>query len=219
MEIGKHFKNLPNFAHIYEEDEKIHLRSIYERINLTTFTVFDEILPQNFNKILFPDKAKNLKSFPIYVVYFDFYKLGVNGSSKWKYFIDIVAVKLNATLTYIELKIDSQHKLFDEQETEIGKLLDNETLDFYLSTYFHSYGDLQSYNYVEMCYVYLLPEKYSIYELILFLPLDKSCWMFLGITTAFSAVLWRFLEGPESQWEFLFGIYSLFVGQFSNVRA
>ena len=42
--------------------------------------------------------------------------------------------------------------------------------------------------------------------------------MLLGVTTALATILWRFIEEPGSQWQFLFGIYALLVGKFIDVK-
>jgi hypothetical protein len=62
-----------------------------------------------------------------------------------------------------------------------------------------------------------LPPPYSIYELILILPLDKSTWMWLGITLVASGLVWKLLEGA-THWNFLFGTFGFFVGKLIKVQ-
>jgi hypothetical protein len=72
---------------------------------------------------------------------------------------------------------------------------------------------------MDQCFIAPLPPKHSTTELILFMPLDKSCWIFLGVTVGISAIIWRFFEGSNSHWKFLFGMFALFVGQYSDIKA
>jgi hypothetical protein len=213
------FKNYLNFAQIYEESRKVILRSFYRTKNLTTFEVFENSQHENLSQILFPDKAKNLNGFQLLVAFdtmIETILIDEKVYNKWLNFIQTIAEKLNATLKLIsvQLKGDSEKIFKRSQLYFLKKYTKLHNLDFYLDTFSVSL-DLQSYTYIEHCFLVPLPPDYPIYQLILFKPLDKSCWMWLGITIAVSTLVWRIFEG---HWNFLFGSCAKFVGQFVEIK-
>jgi hypothetical protein len=218
--IQESFKNILNFAQIYEENQRVILRSFYRTKNLTTFQIFESSQHENLSEILFPDKSKNLNKFPLYVAFAEdfssvFENLG-QPLSKWMFFTRIVAEKLNATLQFVNIPVDLSNLVRFHQSYMGGflKLIEIGEMDFLLNKPI-SIGYLESYNYLEFCFMVPLPPEYSIYELILFLPLDINCWMWLGITVAVSSLVWRIFEG---HWGFLFGAFAQFVGQFVEIK-
>jgi hypothetical protein len=186
--------------------------------NFTTVYEFQNFHHENLSELLFPDKTKTLNNSPIYVA------LGVPYISKerkffnkWEFFIEIVKEKLNASLAFnfIVSKEQAPMKvMFHMQEVSI-KLHEIGKLDFLLNNLYDDHETLQCYNSVELCFLAPLPPKYSIYELILVLPFDKLCWMYLGVTIAISAIAWRIIE---NHWNFIFGIFAFFVGQSAEIR-
>ena len=95
-------------------------------------------------------------------------------------FVKLVADELNATFNYIELEYDREK--FEKGYTHfrpVVKLVRRDKLDFLVNGLSH-YGNLESYDYYEYCFVAPLPPKYKIYEQVLVLPLDVSCWIGLG---------------------------------------
>lgn len=126
--------------------------------------------------------------------------------------------KLNATMRLINIVIDhSSAKNYERSiKQKVDELITTEKIDFYINAVVSK--DLQSYNFVEFCSLVPLPPKYSIYELILILPLDKSCWMWLGITVVVCAVIWKMFERSKTGSGFLFGIFAFFVGQSAEIK-
>ncbi len=197
------------------------LRSFCAAKNLTTFQSFDDSKHENLSQIFFPKKEVNLEGSKLYAGHSHLFheRLFKDYNDElthyWKEYLEIVAEKFNANIEYVEIPIRSPRELEDiiAKLSFIGKfdiLIEELTQPYFL--------DLVTYKYSHECYMVASPKPYKIYELVLILPLDQFCWIFLGITSALSTVIWRFLDGPGSQWNFLFGIYSLFVGQFSEIR-
>ncbi len=226
--IEKAFSKILNFAQIYEEDQKVIFRSFFRTKKLTTFRTFNNSKHENLSQIFFPDKAKDLEGFPIKIILTnrdleDMKRKEIY--NPWRDYLSAIAQALNATLsvkiTFIEYdpKTPSTTDYTRELYERCKQLSYEDKLDLQPQVFVSPMRVLSKYFYEKNCWNVPLPPKYTIYEQVLFLPLDSSCWIFLGITTAMSAVLWRLLEGPGSQWNFLFGIYSLFVGQYAEVRA
>ena len=69
--IEKLFRRNLNIAQIYEENQKVILRSFFRTKNLTTFRTFVNSKYENLSQIFFPDKSKNLEKFPLKVIYTD----------------------------------------------------------------------------------------------------------------------------------------------------
>jgi hypothetical protein len=217
--IENTFAKVLNFAQIYEENQKVILRSFYMTKGLTILKVFENSQHENISQILFPDKAKNLNGYPLFVAFdttVESFILNAKLHNKWNYFVKIVAEKLNAKIEYILFKVgNASMEIFRlKQKNFIKTGIIQNTLDFYLDSFPISL-DLQSYYYIEQCFLVPLPPEYSIYQLILTMPLDKSCWMWLGITIAVSTLVWRIFEG---HWGFLFGACAKFVGQFVKIK-
>ena len=223
-QIQNVMKKFLNFAHIHEENKEIILRSFYRTQQLTLFKAFKSSRQENLSQIIFPDKAKNLHGFPLYIAYSESSNTKLVEDkfvNKWLFYLNTVAEKLNATLKYREIKIDFRRDLNETITNSILSiriLLKMNELDFL--TDIQAGYDLNCYNYVELCISAPLPPKVQNYEMILILPLDKSCWMWLGLTVTLSAVVWRILEGRVvggAHSKFLFGSCALFLGHFSKV--
>lgn len=218
----KFFRKLLNVVQIYEKNQKVIARSF----DWSTQQVIRSEVPQNLSASLFRDKLKNLNlnERELYVAHMnspfshtyrdDDGDIQVN--SKWMFYLEIITEKLNATieLNIVRRNEKSWDDMEDTKEDSMVKLIEQGMLDFFL--HFGDYKfDLESYNYVDWCFIAPLPKSYSIAELILILPLDPFCWMWLGITVAISALLWRI---SEHHWNFLFGAFALFVGKWIKVR-
>lgn len=219
-DIQRFFRLTLNFAHIYQEKQKIVVRNYYRTKNLTTIDTFESSQQENLAaEILFPDKSRNLQKFPLYVLYDTLNThqgFFLNGKlyNRYTYFVETLAEKMNATLVYEEMKFNRSEDTdgFQERWQYLNEIISQKYIDIAL---FHAFGISNgNIEYYATCFLVPLPPKYSIYELILILPLDASCWMMLGITVAVSALVWRIFEGPQAQWDFLFAVYAQFVGKF-----
>lgn len=211
-----------NFVQIYQEGHKVITRNFDKTKNLTILKTFEEAQVENLSELLFPDKAQNLNGLPIDVVFYNFndaFMLNGKIYNKWTYFMEIVAQKLNGTLQYQEVipdkeSVEKYRNSLIQQLIEFSK---NDKFDFFPNAFFDT-STLISYNYESFCFMVPLPPKYSIFELVLILPLDKSCWMWLGISVAISFILWSLFEGSGIQWNFLFGMYAFFFGQSATIK-
>ncbi len=204
-----------NVAHIYEENQKIVLRNFYKTKNLTTFRTFDSNERENLSEILFPNKVSNVEGFIFNIGFIEFqeeFKYKGRVESKWTTLIEILISKVNGTLKF--------HQYFNDEESIQGYEKDEieGKIDFHLNGYFYN-GIFNSYTNSEFCFMVPLPRSYTVYEMILFLPFEKSCWISLGLTVIASAFIWRIFEGPGSQWRLFFGVFALFVGQFVKIRS
>jgi hypothetical protein len=213
--IHKAFEKALNFAQIYEENRKVILRSFYRTKNLTIYETFKDANSENLSLILFPDKTKNLNGFPQYIV---FTKYG-NIYGKWIAFFETAAQKLNLTLNNIEIVVKNrtQKNFHPRVLSELKNLIEEDRMDFFITNLFR-HVLLKTYSFFELCYLVPLPPKYSIYELVLILPLDYISWTCLGFTVAVSALAWRLFEGSGAHWNFLFGSYAVFLNQFVKIR-
>lgn len=209
------FYLLPNIVQIYRENNKTIAKYFDISKNFTTFLTLDNIQKENFTEILFPDKVKSLDGVELYAAYMDDQNAVYIGEESpicmWYFYVEIVAEKLNTTVKYIKLREnDTDSKSYQaDRANQMVELIANNKLDFYLNYHKAKY-DLESYYYENYCYMAPLPQPYSITELILFLPLDTSCWKYLGITLVASTVVWRL---SENHWSFPFGAFSYFMGQ------
>lgn len=172
---------------------------------------------ESLSQMLFPEKGKNFNGNPIYAVFTnddDYDPIKTRPNCKWNPLLDILAERLNATLIFREVP---QSKASSEESGEneifwIQKLIKEKRLDFapkfWLGTNVKSH--LESYHYDSWCFVAPLPNSYSITELILFLPMDKFCWMWLGVTISITAIILKIFDG---HWNFFFGAFSHFMAQ------
>lgn len=221
--IQETFNNTLNYAHIFEENREVTLRVYHRSKESADIQIFESSQCGNLSESLFPDKSKNLHKLPLYVagnrgMSFDtFFDDGV-GYNKWMYFIKIVAKKMNATIEFTEIAYDMKNFFVElERLSIINELIKDGRLDFYLNGKLFD-GSIESYNYIDYCFLVPLPTKYSIYELILLMPLDTSCWMWLSITVVATALVWRLSDGKGSHWNYLFGVFAYFVGQSVEIR-
>lgn len=224
QKIQEEFQTFLNLAAIYEENQKINVETFDWSKNASTQLTFAESQVENISQLLFPNKLKNLNGFPLYVAFvesFDTISVDYNskGYNSWTFFIDIITEKLNTTSNFIQLKVDksSSENFKKDVKNKIKNLIRDGRFDFYLNG-FYGEGDLESYTHLDRCFLAPLPPKFSIYELILTLPLDKSCWLFLGITICISALVWRIFNDKNSHWDFLFVIFAFFVGQSLEIK-
>lgn len=219
-EIEKIFSKFLNFVQIYVENRNVNARSFHRTQNSTTIFSFERSKHKNLSKVLFPDKAKNLNEFPLYVAFYDeaddSFLETIEPISVWTKYFHAVSENLNATLKYVRVPVifSTQDEFYETVRKGVTDLENKGKLDF-LYYYFGGKTELESYRYEEACYLVHLPPEYSITELILFLPLDNACWMWLGITVAFSTIIWRISEG---HWNFFFGAFAYFVGQSAEIR-
>lgn len=214
------FLGILNIVQIYEQDRKI-LAKIYD---WTTFKTEIKIVENshggNLSGYLFRDKSKNLNGNKIYASYLNDSDTHVletgRPNSKWTLYLDILAEKLNASLEFNRFQRDeSSFEVYSQTRRRlIDEGISKKKLDFYLN-YPQNKFELESYNNREYCIMAPLPKPYSITELILFLPLDISCWKWLGITITVSALVWRI---SENHWSFHFGAFSYFMGQSQSIK-
>lgn len=204
------FEVILNIVQIYEENGKVVAKSFDMTSNLPKFEIFKDSKRENLSLILFPDKTKNLQGKSINV--FTSQLVGSNKNyliDMWNFFIDIIVEKLNATMQLTD------NVLTSNSDESLDKYVAEKKLDLYLE-YQGPVFELRSHYRQDVCFVVPLPNSYSIAELILFLPLDQSCWMWLGITIAVSTFLWRF---SESHWHFPFGAFAIAMYQTQlNIR-
>lgn len=218
----KRFEKIANFAVIYEENRKVIVKSLYGIKKLEIIKTFKSSHHKNLSKILYPEKMKNLEKFPLYVAYsvHGFTHVTLDGKliNIWTHFAEIVAEKLNATLTYVKIEVDktSRGNLIVSEKKNFVKLSQERRLDFFVNANFKS--ELECYHTIDQCFLVPIPPEYSIYELILVLPLDKSCWIFLGVTIGVLALFWRLFEGSGAHWNLIFGSFALFVGKSIKIR-
>lgn len=216
--IQSTFKNVLNYAQIYEEQQKVIAKSFDKYQISTTLYKFESSQQENLSQILFPDKSKNLNKFPLRSIVgipeISSGAINIHFFNKWPSFVDIIVEKLNATLIYEAKKSSEENavKAINDTQKYAEKLYEQGLLDFLINN-IGNQQTIQCYDDIEICLLVPLPPKYSIYELILILPLDKSCWMWLGITVVVSAIVWRIFEGTGAHWNFTFGIFAYFVGQ------
>jgi hypothetical protein len=188
--------------------------------NLTTLKVFENFHRENLSEILFPDKTKNLHGYPLFVAFSENFNIRVlDGKiySKWIHFAEIVAEKLNANLTLIQIphfRADIQTSILHLRQ-EVLKLQNETRMDIFINPEIFRQHDISCYSFNDYCFLVPLPPEHSIVELILILPLDRSCWLFLGITIAVSTLVWRIFEG---HWNLLFGSFAFFVGHFIKIQ-
>lgn len=218
--ISNHLHETWNLIHIYQEDQRVITRIFYK--NSTIISSFKNYRIKNISELLFPDKAQNLNRRSIYAAFYNFADAFVfNGKvfNKWTYFLEILAEKLNGTLNYEEITFnkESVEKYRHSILLELERLLNVNKFDFFINNHFRK-STLNSYSYEEFCFIVPFPPKYSIFELVLILPLDISCWMWLGISVAVSFILWSIAEGFKVRWDFLFGIYAFFLGQNAKIQ-
>jgi hypothetical protein len=204
------------------ENRKVIVRNFYRTKKLTTFETFENSQHENLSEILFPDKAKNLHGLTLLIIQgLSDFVVNRQGKiqSQWNEYLETVAKKLNATLKFVTIEINEIDHLqwLYLMDAKVNMLQKSGKIDFLLNSMYNSYA-LESYNNLEICFLIPLPPKYSIYELILILPLDKSCWLLLGVTVAISALIWRFFEGSGAQWNLIFGVYAYFLGQSTNIK-
>lgn len=198
------------------------MSNFYRTKNSTTYEIFKSTNHKNLSKIFFPNKVDNLHKFPTYAVFVDSYNVhAYNGAvmCKWTYFLEIIADKLNTTINHKEIKIDPNSDIGTTKRyirSLVNYLIKNGTFDFYLNGFLGE-GDLESYNYDEMCFLVPLPPIYSIWTLVLILPLDKSTWICLAVTVAVSVTIWKLLD-KKSHWNFLFGCFGFFLCKFVEVK-
>lgn len=215
-------KTLLNHAHIFMDNREITAGVMFWHRKFITFYSFPDLNYENVSDILFPDKVSDLEGFPLYIVFTN--KKGSevsNGNvySRWSEFVVILSEKLNATLKVHEISNDqtSLENFSSNISKNLFKLYWKGEFDIFIESH-RSHQLFQAYGFEEQCFIAPLPKKISIYEYILFLPLDKSCWMMLGLTIGVSALIWRISEGPRSHWNFLFGMFALFVGKYEEIR-
>lgn len=213
------FLKLLNVVHIYEEFRKVFVKSYERSLKLTTTQVYNESQIENLSNLLFPDRTKNLNRMKLFANFFSHHNVIIAENkvhSAWAYFLEAAAKNLNANIEYIQLPFD-KNTTTDIQIKLVYQQFIKGELDFFLNHFF-GHGDLQSYNINEYCFVAPLPPKYSIVELVLILPLDKSCWMWLGISLFVSSIIWILFEGAGSSLKFMFGMFAFFVGQSADIK-
>lgn len=184
--------------------------------NLTTTLKLRNSDRENLSQILYPDRTKDLNGLPLYAYWIASFQTSkckncIRPNYKWSFFLDVIAERMNATFKYFEMSVNvlSENAYLEQRRKSIRSLNIQLKLDFYLSDLNDKF-DLTSYDYNNWCYQAPLPDNISITDQILFLPMDKSCWMWLGVTVFVSTLVWRISEG---HWSFPFGIFSYFTGQ------
>lgn len=208
-----------NFLIIYQDKKltkivKPGLKS-YQEIVLN-----DENLPRN----LFVDKTKNLQKIPLNVAISksDFNTVPLrNGKMLTKYssFLAIVAKSMNTSINFTDMRQilinNGFNKAKMQQELLIMFFQKNLDLSIIDNTFSEASPNFIVKMQDENCYLLNIPPEIPIIEQILFRPMDKICWILLGVVVAISAVIWKFFD---AHWEFLFAIFGLLVNQWSGLR-
>lgn len=213
---------LLNVAQIFEENQKVIAKNYDKSQYLTNLKAFESFQHENLSQLLFPEKTQNLNGNLLHIAFMDFAdsyqyvsfgKLVIN--CKWTFFLEIVAEQLNGTLNFTEIpKNRTSWEAYDNTlDKWIKDLTQARKLDFYLNH--HSKLDLDSYNSLDWCFVLTVPPTYSIAELVLILPLDMLCWLWLLVTIAISTLIWRI---SEYHWNFFFGTFALIVGKSAEIK-
>jgi hypothetical protein len=167
----------------------------------------------------FADKLKSLDGFPLNIVWSKAYDtlrtLDGRFINKYEPFIRTIAEQMNASMNVEEVI-----------EEKLNYLLAIDKVDF-VQRAIAVIIDLTYQEHHDYCFVVPMPPKYSIYELILILPLDKSCWIWLSVVVAISTIVWKFygcIEEPRlnralsSHWDFLFETFGFFLLQSRKLK-
>lgn len=184
----------------------------------------------NLSNLLFPDKFENLTNFT-FDVYFThmtpfFYIFDEDKICLFCEFFKIVEEKLKTNFNIQELFSEESLRKYQFNAPIVAKMEMQSNTEFYLNFY-----DLYQLNYQfralllfqseENCLFITFPSEIPIYEQILVLPLDRTIWMMLGISTGCLACVWRLFKNfgaDDSCWHFIYVVYAYFLGQSLNLR-
>lgn len=218
-------KRFLNLVAAYLKDKKINVKLTDWSNNVQSSLSFNEPSIENLSSKLFPNKLKNLQGLPMDVKlshepdHDEYYWIGVL-INKLTYFVDIIVEKLNVTVSYSQAPQELETAGYCNVDIyALHQLGLTGKFDIFLST--KLFGDLITYNAREYCYIVTLPKRTTIYEKILILPLDGSCWFWLAIVMLVSTLIWKLyglLEGKKYHWTFMFGMFSFFVGQSVEIK-
>ncbi len=182
--LEKTCRQVLNFDHSYEKDQKVIFRSFFRTKNVTIFRTFNDSKHENLSQIFFPDKTKNLEGFPLKVVFgaaeelFQFqYK-----ANPWINHVKIIAESLKMKLTMKKLPVNLNWKKYEYYLFDVYKayksLISADQMDIHMNAFSKpNYSHLNCYREVEGCFWIPLPPEHAFYEQVLFLPLDQSCWI------------------------------------------
>lgn len=212
------YTKLLHFTNIFQINHKVYVTNYWWTKRYTKIITFDDPNQMNISSSIFPNKIKNLERFPIHIFFHHEHKAYLHKwqiHSLWNYFFVIVIKKMNASVAYFQMNLT----FTDEAglKKRFNKFLQIGMYDV-LYTSLSEHQLFQGYSFEERCFIAPLSPSHSIYELVLFLPLDIFCWIWLALTFAISALVWRIFEGPNSQWNILFGLFALFVGQCPKIK-
>lgn len=216
-----------NGIFIYEENSQIQVE-VPNIFNTDKHFVLTKKIPGNLMEIFFYDKLEDLSNYTLNVYSFHYPPRFVmkDGELICRFckFIEIVQKHLRVN---IELK-----ELATFEDLKYG--LDNiQKFHFKLKSSFKIYLNLNdlmitanhktisTYYLEDCCYFIKNPPKIPIYEQILILPLDKTIWLMMAISTGCCAVVWRLYKNhgaDDSYWHFIFVVYGYFLGQSLNLR-
>lgn len=214
-----------NSVLIYEKDNNISVKIpnlFAKNVNMTLN--FD----QNLAEIFFPDKFKNLRNFKLIIPVANLSPIQIFENKKvscdFCEFIEVVRQKFTFKIELREMAsgMTYQQKL-DAIPDELD-ILQNSSEIFLGTSRFISSNyplQLQTYQPDEKCFVIANPPKIPIYEQILILPLDKTVWYMLGLSTGCCALVWflyRNFGAGDSHWYFVFVIYGYFMGQSMSLK-
>lgn len=223
LKVIKEYRKVLNLIVVYLKNDEINVKIPNFILNETFHLILENKIQENISNFLFSDKLTNLHKYPLNIVWTTVFDALQSDRKKLidnnLFFVQILAEKMNATLNFIEIIKNQKpgENFFLAEEAELKEV---DEFDLYLRTQ-PRYGDIKLYHHEEYCFIVLLPPKYSIVEMILILPFDKSVWMWLGVVAGLSTIIWRFygiFEGSSSHWKFLFGIFAFFVGQSTEIK-
>lgn len=224
-----------NLIIIFEKDKTINIvmpnkfKALRQfKINLADLVKKDQQESSSFS--FFEDKTSKLNQHNLNIIYKNSHATSTflqNGKvlSKYTYYLDILAQFMNASLNFIEIvkTFETIEDFNSKIQSEIKEKITRGKLDLSIieNVFLRRTSKLLSRQQQENCFMLEIPPKIAIYEQILILPLDRTCWILLGVVIFISAVVWwifNLIYKMSSHWSFLFGIYGLFLGQWSEIR-
>lgn len=226
IENFKFFK-ISDFVIISEQKNEIHaiIPNLFSKDEFLTFKSNFKP-PKNLSKLLFPDKLKNLHGSTLKITFADSMETLINHDrttlDKLMNFLAIIKQKMNATLDFIEIAQlwYERGPLWEAVREDLSKIYHK--IDMHMWTQPNNLiGVINYYEKEKICLLVPYPPKISIIDQILFRPLEREVWMYLGISIGVTAIVWRLHRNygaNDSTGNFLFGIFSFFVGQSAEFK-
>lgn len=183
---------------------------------------------QNIAETFFPDKFKNLSNFKLIIPVANLQPIQIleknQVSCDFCGFIEVVHQKFSFKIELREMARGMTYQQMLEAIPDELDTLQNSSEIFLGTSRFISSNytlQLQTYQPDEKCFVIANPPKIPIYEQILILPLDRTVWYMLGLSTGCCALIWllyRNFGAGDSSWYFVFVIYGYFMGQSMSLK-